>query len=83
MLVGEMWFTQNECVAERPWLPCLLVCLMWWLCFSRGSTVDDLGEDEQRVVVVLFVVIDGAVFVFGRESSPCLQFGRVLWVGLS
>ena len=78
----EMCYTQYECVMKKPWL--LLfgrVCLMWLLWCSGGSTVEQLREDEQRIVVLL-VVVFSVIFVFGREPQSYLFFGRALWVGM-
>ena len=55
-----MWFAQSECVCHEKRKPCLLLLaellLLWLLWCYGGSTVDDLGEGEKRIVVVLFVV---------------------------
>ena len=49
-----MWLNQNECVVRNP--DCCFFCwsvLMWLLWCCGDSTVDYLGEDGQRIVVVL------------------------------
>ena len=48
-----MWFTQNECVMINPVCCSLLNCFCCGcFVFWRGSTVDDLGEDELRALVM-------------------------------
>ena len=83
----EVGFTQNARVVLH-WLPFLLVCLMWFLCWGGDSTADCLGEDEQCVVLVVFVVIVSAAFVLvvGLSRVRCLYVVGwvvvVLWVVL-
>ena len=59
---------------------------MWLFWCGWSSTVDQLRGDEKRVVVVLFVVVFGAVFVL--VVSFCRAYGLIVgrsyWlVGLS
>ena len=66
--------------------PCLLLFAellwLWLLCCYGGSTVDYLGEDEERIVVVLFVVVVSAVFVWAVSSSVVGWIVMVVVIGV-
>ena len=55
--------------------------MLWLLWYSGGSTADSLSVDEQRIVVVLFVVVFGVVLVLVVSLRRTCYLVVCCWLG--